>query len=323
MTGDFKSSDKFSIIVDSGATAMMMPFRQCFISYKDTPHSYVILANNQKSPCLGRGAICINMGGHNIILKDVLHVPSLRCPLFSVRCHRRFLGCSFLADNSGTFLSFPSFIIPVDDSTDCVVSGHSAPTNQLIHFDARVAGCTCAVSDNTRHRASRRPIVSSKTVTFSKDTVFKLKDPTILNEQPPSEAVNGSVDINNNLPLPIPTIVDNNNLSSSPSDSLGDNTFLDSSEDSSNVFKSLGLDPSDFTTSHLSPKQVKQLSQACVDALTNNGCISMDLIRFVQTILRRRSFSTSTSTTPDDRPSLLPCDKVPSFYPNKSTFYYS
>lgn len=76
-TGDSKSYDQFSIIVDSGATAMMMPFRQCFISYKDTPHSYVILANNQKSPCLGRGIICINMEGHNIILRDVLHVPSL------------------------------------------------------------------------------------------------------------------------------------------------------------------------------------------------------------------------------------------------------
>jgi hypothetical protein len=48
---------EFSIIIDSGATAMMMPFRHCFITYKSTPKSYVILADSQKSPCLGRGDV--------------------------------------------------------------------------------------------------------------------------------------------------------------------------------------------------------------------------------------------------------------------------
>jgi hypothetical protein len=53
---------EFSVIIDSGAAAMMMPFHHCFITYKPTPKSYVILADSQKSPCLGRGDVCITMG---------------------------------------------------------------------------------------------------------------------------------------------------------------------------------------------------------------------------------------------------------------------
>jgi hypothetical protein len=79
---------EFSVIIDSGATAMMVPFHHCFITYKPTPKSYVILGNSQKSPCLGRGDVCITMGGFTVVLKDVLHIPSLRCPLFSIRCHQ-------------------------------------------------------------------------------------------------------------------------------------------------------------------------------------------------------------------------------------------
>jgi hypothetical protein len=53
---------EFSVIIDSGATAMMIPFHQYFVTYKSTPQSYAILVNNPRSPCLGRGDICISMG---------------------------------------------------------------------------------------------------------------------------------------------------------------------------------------------------------------------------------------------------------------------
>ncbi len=59
----------------------------------------------------------------------------------------------------------------------------------------------------------------------------------------------------------------------------------DTSNSSSSVpgtsFNDLGLDAADFPSSPLSLKQIKQFSQACVNALTKNGCISMDLVHFV------------------------------------------
>jgi hypothetical protein len=46
----------------------------------------------------------------------------------------------------------------------------------------------------------------------------------------------------------------------------------------------------------------------------------MDLLRFIQGVANRRSLQHSTSTTPDDHPELLSCDKVPSFYPKTRRF---
>jgi hypothetical protein len=96
--------------------------------------------------------------------------------------------------------------------------------------------------------------------------------------------------------------------------------LVPSSSENSTFFNTIGLNADDFTSSPLSPKQIQQLSQACVDSLTTNGCISMDLLRFIQGVANRRSLQHSTSTTPDDRPELLSCDKVPSFYPKTRRF---
>jgi len=109
-------SGHFNLIVDSGCTRHMFPFEQAFTSYKPTPNSFVILADKSKVACLGIGATSFLLNNKRIILHDVLHVPQLRSPLLSVRCFRRLMGCSFLADNSGSFLTFPTFVLPVDDS---------------------------------------------------------------------------------------------------------------------------------------------------------------------------------------------------------------
>jgi hypothetical protein len=42
--------------------------------------------------------------------------------LISVHHHQRNQGCSFLADNDGCYLTFPTFSITVDDSTDCLLA---------------------------------------------------------------------------------------------------------------------------------------------------------------------------------------------------------
>lgn len=113
----------FNLIVDSGCTHHMFILREKFITYKPTPNSYVILANKSKVACLGSGTVSFTLFIENIILHDVLHVPKLCSPLLSVRCFHCLPGCSFIADNNGSFLTFPQFILPVNDSSDCTIAG--------------------------------------------------------------------------------------------------------------------------------------------------------------------------------------------------------
>jgi hypothetical protein len=112
----------FDVIIDSGCTRHMFPFREAFTTYKPTPKSYVILAD-KSTPCLGSGTIIFTLQDKNITLHDVLHVLKLLSPLLSIRCFRRLIGCSFLADNTGSFLTFPNFFLTVNDSSDCTISG--------------------------------------------------------------------------------------------------------------------------------------------------------------------------------------------------------
>jgi len=74
----------FDVIIDSFCTRHMMPFHHLFITYKPCEHSFVILADKSRVPCLGIGCISFSLGGKQILLHDVLHVPVLRSPLLSV-----------------------------------------------------------------------------------------------------------------------------------------------------------------------------------------------------------------------------------------------
>ena len=72
------------------------------------------------------------------------------------------LGCSFLSDNDGCFIFFPSFFPPIDHSTNCTISGFFSPLDATTDFDGRVHSSASAVSDNTCPKASHRPVVSKK-----------------------------------------------------------------------------------------------------------------------------------------------------------------
>jgi hypothetical protein len=159
----------FNLIVDSGCTRHMFPHKELFISYKETPNSFVILADKSKVSCLGSRTVRLSLQNKSIILHDVLHVPKLRSPLLSVRYFRRLAGCSFIADNIGSYLTFPNFILPVDDSIDCTIPGkfHFSPQ---VDFDSRNNGSAAAVSDNTRFKNSRRPVFSTTPTTTFKTT---------------------------------------------------------------------------------------------------------------------------------------------------------
>ena len=152
----------FSVVADSGATNPMVPWKELFISYKKCAKaSYVLLANNEKAPCLGRGTIKIQLGGKIVIVTNALHVPTLRCPLYSIRCHSRIKGCAFHADNQGVLLAFPEFTLPVDISSDCLLQGGFPSPSAVVSFDERLVGSVSAVSDNTRHRHKRRSAIPS------------------------------------------------------------------------------------------------------------------------------------------------------------------
>ena len=127
--------------VDSGASHDLFNSRDNFLSYQDLTGSgkYVALADDSKVPIMGIGTIQITLAGQIVRLNNVYHVPSLDCSLFAIRIHRRRgIGCSFLADHSGCFLSFPGFTLEIEDSTDVSLpayqhSDHSAKPDYSDH----------------------------------------------------------------------------------------------------------------------------------------------------------------------------------------------
>jgi hypothetical protein len=157
------SSSSFNIIFNSGCTRHMFLHRESFLTYKSTPKSYVILADKSKVPCLGSGTVIFTLLDKNIILHDDVHVPKLWSPLLSVCCFRHLIGCSLIADNDGSFLTFPKFILQVDNSSDCTISGTFCTNHDTIHFDSRIVGLVSNVSENTRFWHQRRPAFQQKT----------------------------------------------------------------------------------------------------------------------------------------------------------------
>ncbi len=151
--------DLLMLLLTVVALVTCFVFGNYFFNYKPCVQSFVVLADRSKVPCPGTGCVSLILGDKKVIFHDVLHVPSLRCPLLSVWCLGRIRGCSFLGENSGCFLSFPSFILPVDDSSDCIIRGSlMLNTDDAIDFDSQLVGLVTAISDNTRFRSSRHPI---------------------------------------------------------------------------------------------------------------------------------------------------------------------
>jgi hypothetical protein len=153
------------------------------------------------------------------------------------------LGCSFLADNAGCFISFPAFLLPIDDSTDCTISGFFSPLDATPDFDGRLHPSASAVSDNTCNKASRCPVVSKKP--------SQSHDNSVGAPSPPSTSA-------------LPTVSESN-------PSIGANIFAD-----------LNLSSSDVAPSSLSEKQIVEISTAVVYHLKKHGRIMTDLLHFLQ-----------------------------------------
>jgi hypothetical protein len=129
-SGNNKQQVTSYLCVDSGASHDLFPNRSYFIDYNaisDAGH-YVVVANESHIPIHGIGTVRCQIDGHEVLIRKVYHVPLLNSPLFSICTHRRRgAGCSLVADDSGCWLTLPSFIMKIDDSDDFLLP--IAPSN--------------------------------------------------------------------------------------------------------------------------------------------------------------------------------------------------
>jgi hypothetical protein len=120
----------------------MIPDRSAFISYKAVRNLRVRMGNNSYAPVLGWGTAIILLNEQCLLIRNVLHVPTLRTPLYSLRAHIHHRGCGFVGSyNTGMHVYFPGVVLSVDTLTDCHLSyeplGKSAPLSTLHYVQSR------------------------------------------------------------------------------------------------------------------------------------------------------------------------------------------
>ena len=102
-------------VADTGATDHMCPEQSAFVSYHPVPCNTlnVCMGNKTLAPVLGKGTSIILLNGKLVLVRSVLHVPTLRTPLYSLHKHLTQRGCGFLGNDSleGFFCVF-SHICP-------------------------------------------------------------------------------------------------------------------------------------------------------------------------------------------------------------------
>ena len=94
------------------------PILHLFFSYHPSldPSDYSILEDNTNSNIAGQGNAVVELKPQIILLWDVIHVPTLRTPLYSIYMHTRRTGCAYdMDDNVIIFLILPPFILVVVD----------------------------------------------------------------------------------------------------------------------------------------------------------------------------------------------------------------
>ena len=116
------------VVADSGATDHMFPDKSAFVSYTPESSLRVKMGNNSFIPVHGRGTAVIALNGRLVLVRDALHVPGLRLPLYSLRAHLNQPGCCFIGlpatidASSSMHVCFPDFALQVDLSRDCYLA---------------------------------------------------------------------------------------------------------------------------------------------------------------------------------------------------------
>jgi hypothetical protein len=114
-------------------------------------------------PVLGRGLAIISLNGQSILVRNVLHVPGLIVPLYSLRAHFAQPGCGVIGASCVCILVyFPTFVLSVDTSKDCHLAfeslGHFASLDTLQYVQPRCAP-SFYPSELASHAASKSPVV--------------------------------------------------------------------------------------------------------------------------------------------------------------------
>lgn len=142
-------------IADSGATHHMWPEYSAFTSYRPLTNESVTLADDTQAPVAGIGSVKILFDGKVIDMRDVLHVPSLRLPLYSLRVHRKMKGCGFIGDNARFHVYFPGFVATVADDVDSYVAYSPLGKQSTLPYDflqPRTPSSTARVSSSPLRR---------------------------------------------------------------------------------------------------------------------------------------------------------------------------
>jgi hypothetical protein len=120
------NKDENEYCAATGATDTMWPEYFAFISYHKTPGAQVKLGDGTMLDSPGKGSIKVSLNGKIVILRNVLHVPALQDPLYSLRRHTKMPGCGYFAFyGTDTHLLFPDFALAADTSVDNLVSYRS------------------------------------------------------------------------------------------------------------------------------------------------------------------------------------------------------
>jgi hypothetical protein len=69
----------------------MIPDYKAFVSYKSCQNELVTLHDTTKLPIKGRGTAWFYLNDKVVEVRNALHVPDLRAPLYSLRRHRHML----------------------------------------------------------------------------------------------------------------------------------------------------------------------------------------------------------------------------------------
>ena len=178
------SSERSSYLcADSGASRDLFVQREWFEDYTDVraKNKFVVVADDTKVLIHGIGTVRFNLAGHEVLLRKVYHVPGLNGSLLSIRTHRRRgEGCTFLADHTGCFLTFPSFFLPIDDEDDVILPcgpsrggtleySQPLPSSQVLSAARRTASHTHATCRRSRISSSAPHLLRPEPISAKSD----------------------------------------------------------------------------------------------------------------------------------------------------------
>ncbi len=135
------------VVADTGAMDHMLLDWSTFISYKSVRNLCIRMGNNFYAPVPGQSTAIISLNGQRLLIRNILHVPALWVPLYSLCAHICQPRCRFLGSyKMGFHVYFPGVVLSIDTSTNCHLSyaplGKSAPLSTLHYIQPRCTPTT-------------------------------------------------------------------------------------------------------------------------------------------------------------------------------------